>query len=95
MRRVTERDESAAAAMVLFVAQVLPATNTQHTHRQMVSTPAPLSLPLPQPLPLLLPQLLPLPLPTSCPGTASPAPWSRPPTCSAAPGAGGPGEGGH
>ena len=28
LRRVTEGDESAATAMVLFVAQVLPATNT-------------------------------------------------------------------
>ena len=89
MRRVTERDESAAAAMVLFVAQVLPATNTQHTHRQMVSTPAPLSLPLP----LLLPQLLPLPLPTSCPA------WTVQVLPPLPPGAGlppaGPGEVGH
>ena len=97
MRRVTERDESAAAAMVLFVAQVLPATNTQHTHRQMVSTPAPLSLPLPlllpQLLPLPLPQLLPLPLPTSCPA------WTVQVLPPLPPGAGlppaGPGEVGH
>ena len=65
-----------------FVEQVLPSTNTL-TDGWLAFLPLPLSLPLPQPLPLLLPQILPLPLPTSCSGTASPAPWSRPPTCRA------------